>query len=235
MPFFAIDIGNTRLKWAQYASPQPGAVVLSQGAVFLENIDSLAETEWKGLPAPTSMLGCVVAGDAVRRRVEEQLELWDIEPHWVVPSAHDAGIRNGYDHPSRLGADRWVSLAGARARVIDWLAGLPFPIENLNAVLNGLGEELEVTFVESYPKAAEINVSLDAVSADTFVTRSPDGINPAPASAGRPVIEVRIGVIDSKRNPTASNHQRYARVRALVDTVLVPLHAQHAVAEVRIK
>lgn len=128
-----------------------------------------------------------------------------------------------------------LGLVGARARVIDWLAGLPFPIENLNAVLNGLGEELEVTFVESYPKAAEINVSLDAVSADTFVTRSPDGINPAPASAGRPVIEVRIGVIDSKRNPTASNHQRYARVRALVDTVLVPLHAQHAVAEVRIK
>ena len=32
-------------------------------------IDDLADTEWKGLPAPTSMLGCVVAGDAVRRRV----------------------------------------------------------------------------------------------------------------------------------------------------------------------
>ena len=78
MSFLAIDIGNTRLKWAQYAAPEPGAAMLAQGAVFLETIDTLAETDWKHLPAPTSMLGCVVAGDAVRRRVEEQMELWDI-------------------------------------------------------------------------------------------------------------------------------------------------------------
>lgn len=118
MTFLAIDIGNSRLKWALYASPQPGATLLRHGAVFLETIDVLAETDWKGLPAPHSMLGCVVAGDAVRRRVEEQLELWDIEPHWVVPSRFESGVHNGYDHPSRLGADRWVSLIGARSRVL---------------------------------------------------------------------------------------------------------------------
>ena len=73
--FLAIDIGNTRLKWALYAAPQPGAAMKAHGAVFLETIDTLAEREWKGLPAPGSMLGCNVAGDAVRRRVEEQLEL----------------------------------------------------------------------------------------------------------------------------------------------------------------
>jgi type III pantothenate kinase len=118
MTFLAIDIGNTRLKWALYAAPHPGAKQLAQGAVFVETIDELAETDWKSLRAPTSMLGCVVAGDAVRRRVEEQMELWDIEPHWVVPSTHEAGIVNGYEHPSRLGADRWVALAGARSRVM---------------------------------------------------------------------------------------------------------------------
>ena len=125
MSFLAIDIGNTRLKWALYAAPHPGATLLQQGAVFLETIDDLAEKEWKGLPAPRSMLGCVVAGDAVRRRVEEQLELWDIEPHWVVPSSHEAGLKNGYEHPSRLGADRWVSLAGARWHVLH--RGAPRP------------------------------------------------------------------------------------------------------------
>jgi hypothetical protein len=128
-----------------------------------------------------------------------------------------------------------IGLLGARGRVIDWLAGLPFPVENLNAVLNGLGEGLEITFAESCPPTAELNVLLDAVSPDTFVTRSPAATEPEAAPAERPVVEVRIGVIDSTRNPTASNHQRYARVRALVDTVLVPLHAQHAVVEVRIK
>lgn len=125
MCFLAIDIGNTRLKWALYDAPSPGATLLQQGAVFLETIDSLADTEWQNLPAPTSMLGCVVAGDAVRRRVEQQLELWDFTPRWVVPAAAEAGISNGYDHPSRLGADRWVALAGARARVL--ACGAPRP------------------------------------------------------------------------------------------------------------
>jgi type III pantothenate kinase len=119
MTFLAVDCGNTRLKWALYAAPHPGAVLLQQGAAFLETIDELAESQWQALPEPHSMLGCVVAGDVVRRRIEEQMELWDVEPHWVVPSAHEAGLTNGYDHPNRLGADRWVALAGARARVLE--------------------------------------------------------------------------------------------------------------------
>jgi type III pantothenate kinase len=117
MSFLAIDIGNTRLKWAQYASPQPRAAMLAHGAVFLETIDELADKDWKKLAPPSTMLGCNVAGDAVRRRVEEQLELWDLQPRWVVPSAHDGGVINGYEHPNRLGADRWVALVGARSHV----------------------------------------------------------------------------------------------------------------------
>ena len=125
MSFLAIDIGNTRLKWALYDAPRPGAALLQQGAVFLETIDDLADTEWKDLPAPHSMLGCVVAGDAVRRRVEEQMGPWDIEPRWVVPAVREGDISNGYEHPNRLGADRWVALAGARSRVL--AAGEPRP------------------------------------------------------------------------------------------------------------
>jgi type III pantothenate kinase len=115
--FLAIDIGNTRLKWALFAHPLPGQPPVRHGAVFLETIDELAETEWAALPPPDHMLGCVVAGEAVRRRVEEQMELWDVIPRWVVPRTAEAGVVNGYDHPSRLGADRWVALVGARARV----------------------------------------------------------------------------------------------------------------------
>ncbi len=125
MSFLAIDIGNTRLKWALYASPQPGAALLKHGASFLETIDELAEGDWAQLPAPTTMLGCDGAGEAVRRRVEEQMEIWDVHPSWVVPSQHAAGITSHYDHPNRLGADRWCALAGARARVL--AAGPPRP------------------------------------------------------------------------------------------------------------
>ncbi len=118
MSFLAIDVGNTRLKWAQYTSPKPGATLLNHGAVFLETIDDLAEKEWRALPAPGSMLGCVVAGEGVKRRVEEQLEIWDVEPRWVVSGASACGVTNSYDHPSRLGVDRWVALIGARHRVL---------------------------------------------------------------------------------------------------------------------
>lgn len=126
MPLLAIDIGNTRLKWALYPEARPGAAPLAQGAEFLENIDKLADGPWAQLAAPDVMLGCCVAADAVKRRVEEQMEeLWDIPAHWVVSSSAEAGLTNGYDHPTRLGADRWVAMIGARHRVL--AAGAPRP------------------------------------------------------------------------------------------------------------
>ncbi|MEX8519422.1 MAG: type III pantothenate kinase [Leptothrix sp. (in: b-proteobacteria)] len=118
MSFLVIDIGNTRLKWAQYQAPDPCAPILAHGAVYLERIDQLAETEWSDLPHPQAMLGCVVAGQIVRGRVEEQLELWDLQPRWVISEAQGGGVLNGYEHPHRLGSDRWVALIGARARVL---------------------------------------------------------------------------------------------------------------------
>jgi hypothetical protein len=165
-----------------------------------------------------------------------------------------------------------LALRGARARVVDWLAGLPFPVENMNAVLNGLGDGLEITFTDACPSSLELNAELDKVSPDAFVIRAPDVVEaPGPAkgaaagsaggsapSPGEPfapadvqdkgphyrasgranepcLIEVRIGVVDSKRNPAGTNHQRFERVRALVSSVLVPLHRRFKVATVRIK
>jgi type III pantothenate kinase len=118
MTFLVIDIGNTRLKWALYTAADPAAAPLAHGAVFHEAVDRLAETQWQGLPSPTAMLGCAVASDAVRRRAEEQLEIWDIEPRWVVAAASAGGLVNGYEHPHRLGSDRWAALVGARRRVL---------------------------------------------------------------------------------------------------------------------
>ena len=113
MTFLAIDVGNTRLKWALHTAPHRNAHLLAQGVEFLENIDRLASGDWSALPHPTRMLGCTVAGDAVKRRVEEQMELWDVSANWVVASSFEADLTNGYDYPARLGADRWVAMIGA--------------------------------------------------------------------------------------------------------------------------
>ena len=118
MTFLAIDVGNTRLKWALYDQPSPKGLLLAHGAEFLENIDRLSEGAWAQLPVPDVMLGCVVAGDAIKRRVQEQMEIWDFAPKWVVPGLEEAGLINGYDHPSRLGSNRWVAMIGARHRMM---------------------------------------------------------------------------------------------------------------------
>jgi type III pantothenate kinase len=128
MTFLAIDIGNTRLKWALYERGAPGAPLLAQGVEFLEHIERLAETDWANLPAPERVLGCVVAGDPIKRRVREQLEIWDSPVSWVVPSAAEAGVTNGYDFPARLGADRWVAMIGARHRVQATTPGRPLVV-----------------------------------------------------------------------------------------------------------
>ena len=127
MTFLAIDVGNTRLKWALYDAPAPGATILAHGAEFLENIEKLGEGEWAQLPEPSFMLGCIVAGEALKRRVQEQMELWDVRANWVVSSAAEAGLVNGYDHPTRLGSDRWVAMIGARHRML-MRGGPPRPL-----------------------------------------------------------------------------------------------------------
>ena len=90
-----------------------------------------------------------------------------------------------------------VALRGARQHVVRWLARLPFPIENMNLILNGLGEELEITFCDERPATPELNMALEQVSPSSFVTLAPDG-----SAEGRPrgpsAIEVRIGVVEQE-------------------------------------
>ena len=118
MSFLAIDIGNTRLKWALYAAPQPGAVLLAHGAVFLETIDELAESEWNALAGPPA---CSAAWSPARRSggaSRSSSSCGTSRRAGSCPARRRPGRQNGYDHPNRLGADRWVALVGARQRVL---------------------------------------------------------------------------------------------------------------------
>ena len=127
MSFLVIDIGNTRLKWGLYAQGEPGAELLAHGAVVLEDIDDLWEAHWQHLAhRPKGMLGCVVAGEAIKRRVEEQLiQGWGIAPHWVSSSEQAGDVINGYEHPQRLGSDRWAAMIGARRHALQVSSSAP--------------------------------------------------------------------------------------------------------------
>jgi len=119
-----------------------------------------------------------------------------------------------------------ISLGDARRGVVTWLAQLPFPMENLNALLNGIGEQLEVRFEGEPPDTQELTAELESVHPDSFVTD---------VQTETHTVEIRIGVIESKRNPARSNHARYVRCKALAEKVLAPISARHPIAEVRVK
>jgi hypothetical protein len=117
-----------------------------------------------------------------------------------------------------------VSIAqlNSRARVIDWLASLPFPVENVNGLLNGVATHLRVRFAdaESLPQREELNELLDPIDPNCFALEFEDAD-----------VALRIGVLDSKYNPARSSYLRYLRVRAIT-AVLLPMHERHPIRDV---
>jgi hypothetical protein len=120
-----------------------------------------------------------------------------------------------------------VLLRGSRAKVVAWLSAMPFPVDNLNALLAGLGDTLELVFAPgaALPTRDTLQPRLEAVSEDVLLVKE------------RPeerTLEIRIGVIDSKRMPLRTNHQRWERLVELMDKVILPLDKTNAIERVRV-
>jgi hypothetical protein len=122
-----------------------------------------------------------------------------------------------------LGAN--LALLGARAKVVTWLAGVPFPIDNVNGLLNGVAQHLLLRFEGKPPSRDVLNERLESVHPDCFALE----FHPE-----EPEVEVRIGVLDTKLNPVGAQYRRYSRVQLLVEQCLVPLHAEHPIESVRV-
>ena len=127
----AIDAGNTRIKWGVH----DGAAWLEQGALPTGEVSRLAEVS-TGWPDDARVVACNVAGEAVGATISAALASRFGALRWLRSSAQCCGVRNGYEQPERLGADRWAALIGARAQTasaclvvcvgtattVDWLA-----------------------------------------------------------------------------------------------------------------
>jgi type III pantothenate kinase len=108
-----IDLGNTRLKWAQH-----DAGVWLAGAVVHRERDLAAvlSESWKSLPRPARILMTAVAAPAVQATLERWLlDRWQLRAEQLRSPPEQLGVRNGYRDPATLGADRWAALLGARA------------------------------------------------------------------------------------------------------------------------
>ena len=110
MSLLLIDAGNTRIKWRIVDAAHP-LEALAEGALEHAAVDTLAAVV-AAHPGLTRLYGCNVAGAAMAGRIAAACD--GLAINWLVSSAARAGVRNLYDEPAQLGADRWAALIGAR-------------------------------------------------------------------------------------------------------------------------
>lgn len=125
-----LDAGNTRLKFGVVA----GDDWLLQDALDYATLDELHARLPQGV---SRIVACNVAGESVRSRIEALAADLALPLDWLTGSADACGVRNGYDRPPQLGADRWAALIGARAlhpgQAVVVMAGTATTIDALDA------------------------------------------------------------------------------------------------------
>ncbi|MCR4347992.1 MAG: type III pantothenate kinase [Sulfuricaulis sp.] len=131
-----IDLGNSRLKWAQY-----GPDLWRTDAALLgneKNIESLFGKAWEKIAKPQRVIVCSVSSPERLHAIEQWARThWSVSIHIVRPQAEQLGVKNLYRNPQQLGADRWAALIGVRGLtgsavcVVD--AGTAVTVEALSA------------------------------------------------------------------------------------------------------
>ena len=106
----AVDIGNTRIKWGVH----DGAKWLNRGALLTSKAALLADVaaHW---PQQAAVVACNVAGSVTERLVVDALQHRPVL-RWLRSSHEACGVRNSYEQPEKLGADRWAALIGASGK-----------------------------------------------------------------------------------------------------------------------
>jgi type III pantothenate kinase len=103
MRILCVDAGNTRIKWGIHAD----GAWREQGtgtAVEIEHLPIAAER----------IIAANVGGASAAQAIKALAQRLKLPLQWVRAQAGQCGIRNGYEHPEQLGADRWAALIGAR-------------------------------------------------------------------------------------------------------------------------
>ena len=125
--YLLFDVGNTRLKWAAVESSQQpsdrqkklwaySGSISSKSLASPEHRAELADYIAKTLPKPDVIGFSSVAGKDAIENLKSLFPQWsDISWKQFSGNTEYAGVRTLYQDPSKLGADRWAAVIGARA------------------------------------------------------------------------------------------------------------------------
>jgi len=107
-----IDLGNSRLKWAQH---EAGRWRTDAALLETEDMAPLLDRLWSGMTAPRQVVVCSVSDPRRLQTLEQWVRArWSMVPRVIRSQAQQLGVRNLYREPEQLGADRWAALIGAR-------------------------------------------------------------------------------------------------------------------------
>lgn len=110
-----LDIGNSRIKWMLTdAGGSTGPESIAHGG----RLPPALEKRWQSIAPPKHVLvSCVAHADIVSAVETLAARLWGIGIRRLVATREHDGLVNCYDHPERLGIDRWLAMIGAHATV----------------------------------------------------------------------------------------------------------------------
>jgi type III pantothenate kinase len=115
----AIDAGNSRVKWGWLESDAAGGVrwasiatvSLIEFAAASDHVNPFSVTH----ADPERIIISNVAGEGAHQLLVNWTSIFDAEPLWLKAEAERCGVKNRYEKPELLGADRWAALIAARS------------------------------------------------------------------------------------------------------------------------
>jgi len=121
----AIDAGNSRVKWG-WLDPAVESRGRHDGTLDWASIATVSLIEFAASSdhvnpfsmthdAPERIVISNVAGEGAHQLLVNWTSIFDAEPLWLRAEAERCGVRNRYEKPELLGADRWAALIAARA------------------------------------------------------------------------------------------------------------------------
>lgn len=177
-----IDLGNSRLKWAQSAPARWSADAVSLDSE--KEIERLFERSWNQLPKPQKVVFCSVSTPENSTALEQYVSThWSVTAQRVYALTEQLGVKNTYRQPAQLGADRWAALIGARGLtpnavcIVD--AGTAVTVDMLSAQGDFLGGTIFPGLSllrQSLVQGTQFVLTVDGRSTESFGQSTQDGV-----------------------------------------------------------